>query len=156
MFHSLEWIELVVSFFFQTMLRQSLGRLCLSDAMRLFRPLSSFTLSRVFTPMDLKQYAELSGDNNPVHLDQDDPIVHGTFLLGVISGIMGTQCPGPGSKVISLKSEFLKPCRLHKEIEFQVEVISQRKIMQCQFNVSDKSSGDILVRGDANLVKKSP
>ncbi|TRY63144.1 hypothetical protein TCAL_00345 [Tigriopus californicus] len=137
------------------MMRHTLGRLHQSVKVLLVRQSSSFTLTRVFTPVDLKRYADLSGDCNPIHLDDDNPIVHGTFLLGVISGIMGTKCPGPGSRVISLRSEFLRPCLLHREIEFRVEITSSRKILECQFNVSDKSHGDILVRGEAKLRRKT-
>ena len=56
------------------------------------------------------QYAELTGDFNPVHLgdgksamnrssykiqpDKDDGVVHGALLLGLVSGLVATRLPG--------------------------------------------------------------
>ena len=47
-------------------------------------------VTRKITKEDVAEYGELVGDHNPVHKD----IVHGTFLLGLVSGVMARWCDG--------------------------------------------------------------
>jgi 3-hydroxybutyryl-CoA dehydratase len=66
---------------------------------------------------DLAAFRELSGDNNPLHLDDtyaktsgfEGRIVYGGLLIAVISRLLGTQVPGPGCLWHTLSLRFLKP-----------------------------------------------
>lgn len=69
------------------------------------------------TEQDVAAFARLSGDLNPLHTDPDfargteygRPIVHGAFLVGLVSRVLGMHIPGPRSLILSLKARFPKP-----------------------------------------------
>ena len=98
------------------------------------------TIVRTIGIQDCEKYAKLTGDTNPIHLQGDSSIVHGTFLLGLVSGVMGTKCPGEGTKVLQLQSKFLKPCPVGETVEVTVNVLDTRRISKAEFVV--KSSVD--------------
>ena len=93
----------------------------------------SHTIVRTIGIQDCEKYAKLTGDTNPIHLQGDSSIVHGTFLLGLVSSVMGTKCPGEGTKVLQLQSKFLKPCPVGETIEVTVNVLDTRKISKAEF-----------------------
>ena len=93
------------------------------------------TTVRTISIQDCEKYAKLTGDTNPIHLQGDSSIVHGTFLLGLVSSVMGTKCPGEGTKVLRLQSKFLKPCPVGETIEVTVTVLDTRKISKADFVV---------------------
>ncbi|WP_085832484.1 MaoC family dehydratase [Clostridium merdae] len=71
--------------------------------------------SKRFTKQDLIDYIRLTGDQNPLHKMESGecrfgaPIVHGMLLAGVISALIGTQLPGPGSVYVSQEIRFIRP-----------------------------------------------
>jgi len=75
---------------------------------------------RVVTGSDIETFAELSGDNNPVHLDAEfaakSPfkarIAHGMLTASFISTILGTKLPGHGCIYLSQTLRFKAPVRL--------------------------------------------
>jgi len=90
----------------------------------------SFSTTRVLTMADVQTYADLTGDDNPIHIDPayaattrfGEPIVHGTFLLGIISKALGRDFPGPGSVAVSISCRFLRPVPVGSEITVEVRV----------------------------------
>ena len=111
----------------------------------------SSTVHHLITEEDVNKYAQLTGDFNPIHTQNDSKIVHGTYLLGLVSAVMGTKCPGPGTIVISLTSNFVKACPVGTEVAVQVELKEKRKISTAEFKVTDKSTKDLLVHGTAKV-----
>lgn len=69
---------------------------------------------------DIDAFADVSGDNNPLHLDEDyakgtmfkGRIAHGMLSAGYISAVVGTQLPGPGSIYMSQSLRFRAPVRI--------------------------------------------
>lgn len=61
--------------------------------------------TKIICRQDVEVFAELSGDNNPIHLDEDyasksifkKPIVHGILTAGLISSVIANRLPGEGS-----------------------------------------------------------
>ena len=112
-------------------------------------------ITRVIRDKDVKAYAELTGDDNPVHFQGEESIVHGTYLLGLVSSVMGTKCPGPGTKVLELTSKFVKPCLVGTEVKVEVNLSEKRKISLATYKVSDVQSQDtVFVQGTARLLLK--
>ncbi len=76
--------------------------------------------TRTVTEADLVLFAGLSGDNNPVHINEEfasstfakGRIAHGMFLGGLISCVLGTRMPGPGAIYLGQDIRFRAPVRV--------------------------------------------
>lgn len=94
-------------------------------------PPSEIEFIRVFSPEDVRAFAGLSADDNPLHLDADyaaqtsfkKPVVHGVLLLGMFSRIFGNQYPGRGSVYLSQTAEFLRPAYIGQSITARVSLL---------------------------------
>jgi len=77
-------------------------------------------MSRVVGVADIEAFAEVSGDNNPMHLDDDyakattfgERIAHGMLSASYISAILGTKLPGPGAIYLSQSLRFRRPVKV--------------------------------------------
>jgi 3-hydroxybutyryl-CoA dehydratase len=88
---------------------------------------------RLFAITDaaVRAFAKVSGDFNPVHLDEAyaartifrGRVAHGMLLGGHISAVLGDQLPGPGAIYLSQTLEFEHPVRIGAEVKVRVEVI---------------------------------
>src|SRR5215467_10408196 len=66
---------------------------------------------------DAQRFADISGDYNPLHLDEayarttefGKPLIHGAYLLGLASRVLGMHIPGKRSLILSINSRFPKP-----------------------------------------------
>src|SRR5690554_5749472 len=75
------------------------------------------TLERTLTFEDIQLFAALSGDINPSHIDQQfaastrfqEIVAHGMWGGALISAVLGTQLPGPGTIYQSQTLHFLAP-----------------------------------------------
>ena len=73
--------------------------------------------SKTVTEADIEMYAKVSGDVNPVHMDEEfakttifkTRIAHGMLSAGFISAILVTKLPGPGCIYLSQSLKFLAP-----------------------------------------------
>jgi 3-hydroxybutyryl-CoA dehydratase len=80
----------------------------------------SRVFSKTITEADLLMFAGVSGDTNPIHLDQDfasrtmfeGRIAHGMLTASLVSTVLGTRLPGPGSVYVSQSLKFLAPVRI--------------------------------------------
>jgi 3-oxoacyl-[acyl-carrier protein] reductase len=88
------------------------------------------TLRERITADLIASTARITGDDNPVHLDasvaaafgHSRPVAHGLILLGLISRLIGTRLPGPGSIWFDHQLEFLAPVYDGDEVEVTVRV----------------------------------
>lgn len=77
------------------------------------------TLTKIISDDDIKTFARISGDYNPVHMNDDyakgtmfgGRIAHGMLVSGLVSAILGTMLPGPGAIYLSQQLRFLAPVR---------------------------------------------
>src|SRR3972149_3887731 len=80
---------------------------------------------------DIASFVDAVGDYNPVHGDREyaattmfkEPIAPGIWTAGLISGVIGTRLPGPGSIYVTQDLHFLKPVRAGDTITARVEVL---------------------------------
>ena len=87
-------------------------------------------MSRVVGSADIEAFAEISGDNNPVHLDEDyartttfgERIAHGMLSAAYISAILGTKLPGPGAIYLSQTLRFRRPVKIGDLVVARVTV----------------------------------
>lgn len=88
-------------------------------------------ISRTFTSDDVIKFAELSGDNNPVHLDDEYAkttmfgarIVHGALASSLFSTLFANTLPGPGCIYLKSENKYLKPIYLDEEVTFTVKIV---------------------------------
>ena len=91
----------------------------------------SAELSRTVTSEDIVHFAEVTGDRNPVHLDDaaakaspfGERIAHGMLSAGYVSAVLGMKLPGPGAIYLSQSLRFTKPVKIGDTITARVEVI---------------------------------
>lgn len=118
------------------------------------------TLKKRITKEDVTQFGSLTGDTNPIHTDDlyvrectkfEHCVVHGAFLNGLVSSVIGTQLPGPGTVVVKQELNFPSPCYVGEEVEVSVRVKDLRKIITVEFSCRS-SSGKVVLWGIAKLV----
>ncbi|XP_022919128.2 LOW QUALITY PROTEIN: armadillo repeat-containing protein 7 [Onthophagus taurus] len=115
------------------------------------------TVERKITKSDVKSFGEITGDINPVHFPENSSsvgVVHGAFLNGIVSGIIGTRLPGPGTLVVSQSLNFPNKCFVGEKISVEVELMEMRKIIKVKFVCEVKDKAKIVMYGDAKLIKK--
>jgi 3-hydroxybutyryl-CoA dehydratase len=91
--------------------------------------------TRTITEADIVDFAEVSGDHNPLHLDPHyaaqtpfgGRIAHGFLTASIISAILGMELPGPGSIYLGQTLKFLAPVHVGDTVTAGVEVIALRE-----------------------------
>ena len=109
-------------------------------------------IRKTITDRDIEQFAEISTDHNPVHLDDDyardtifeGRIAHGMLTAGLISAVIGEQLPGHGTIYMSQNLKFLAPVRpgdlVHAEVRVVDMVIDKRRVkLDCRCEVNGKN-----------------
>jgi 3-hydroxybutyryl-CoA dehydratase len=79
---------------------------------------------------DVAAFAAVTGDDNPVHLDEDfaqgtifkGRVAHGMLAAGYISALLGATLPGPGAIYLSQKLDFKRPIRIGDEVTVRATV----------------------------------
>lgn len=90
----------------------------------------TYSWSRMVTMADVRSFADVTGDDNPIHIDEEagqasrfgGPVVHGVYVLGLASKVLGRDFPGPGSIAVSLSAKFLRPVPVGAEVTIEVKV----------------------------------
>ncbi len=85
-----------------------------------------------FTQDDVVAFAQVSGDDNPLHLDADfaastpfkRPIIHGILGASIFSNVIGTKFPGAGSIYVKQSLDFLRPMFVDTAYEARFEILS--------------------------------
>lgn len=91
----------------------------------------SAQLTRTITEKDVEEFARVTGDTNPLHLDEGyaqktlfkGRIAHGLLSMGLFSTILGNIFPGHGTIYLSHEIKFLAPVRIGDTITARVEVL---------------------------------
>lgn len=121
-------------------------------------------LTKVVTDDDIKMFAEISTDHNPVHLDDDyardtifgGRIAHGMLTAGLISAVIGEQLPGHGTVYMGQSLKFLAPVRPGDAVRAEVTVTAidhakRRVTLDCRCQVGDRT----VLKGEATVLAPS-
>ena len=122
----------------------------------------SATIERTLSTQDIELFAVLSGDVNPQHLDADfaastrfqGGIAHGMLGGALISAVLGTRLPGPGTIYLGQTLKFLAPVRVGDRLQISVTVTARdeankRLKLLCSCVNQD---GTTVVSGEAEVV----
>ena len=116
-------------------------------------------LSKTYSEEDIIAFANASGDHNPVHLDEQYAastsfgrrIAHGMLVAGLISAVLGTTLPGPGTIYLGQNMKFKAPVFIDDMITARVEVLSVREdrpIATLSTNCYNQE-GKLVIEGEA-------
>lgn len=116
-------------------------------------------IEKCFTADEVKAYAMMSKDTNPVHFDLEyatrtrfkKPIVHGLLTASLVGGLLGTTLPGKGTIHIGQKLRFINPVFVDETITASIEVTNIRpdkSIITFQCKVI-KEDGSLAIEGEA-------
>lgn len=122
----------------------------------------SASMTKTFSDEDVRSFAEISGDKNPVHLDDEFAsstqfkrrLVHGMLTASLISAVMGTELPGPGSIYLSQSINFRAPVYIGDTITATITVIKIRKSKKIVTleTVCKNQSDMVVLEGEAVLL----
>jgi acyl dehydratase len=93
----------------------------------------SATLQRTFAQRDIQVFAAVSGDVNPAHVDPEyaktdifhGVVVHGMLAASLISTVLGTKLPGPGTIYLDQTLQFRHPVRIGDELTITLTVLEK-------------------------------
>lgn len=123
-------------------------------------PGMSASMSHLITEEDVRKFADISGDHNPVHLDEEYAkqsrygrrIAHGLFSASFFSGLFGTKLPGRGCVYAAQNLKFRRPVYIGDMVVATVTVVSvdvtkKRVLFSTVCSVNDKD----VILGDAEI-----
>ena len=122
----------------------------------------SARLLRTLTQADIQAFAAVSGDTNPAHLNPEyanDTLFHGVIAHGMwggalISALLGTQFPGPGTIYLEQVLHFTKPVRIGDTLTVTVTVASkddEKKRIELDCSVVNQK-GQSVLHGTARVL----
>lgn len=121
----------------------------------------SDSYTRTVTDQDIVQFAEVTGDTNPDHLDDEfaastrfkKRIAHGMLSGGYISTVVGTRLPGPGCLYISQALKFRAPVYIGDEVTARVTIkgLNQSRGFVTLETICSVGTTDV-VRGEAVIL----
>jgi 3-hydroxybutyryl-CoA dehydratase len=114
---------------------------------------------------DVRRFADLSGDHNPIHSDDavaqaagfPRAISHGMFLGALVSKVLGVEFPGNGTIYLHQSLDFREPVLVDSSIRLELEVVStkpEKGILRLSTTFSRAEDGRILAEGIA-IVKNT-
>lgn len=115
---------------------------------------------KVFTADDVALFSQISGDKNPLHLDEayakkgrfGAAIVHGILVSGLISKIIATELPGEGSIYLEQNLQFLKPVYVGEKVCARVKIADIVKNVYTLETSVYNSSGICVLCGKAKVL----
>ncbi|MEO8170352.1 MAG: MaoC/PaaZ C-terminal domain-containing protein, partial [Oxalobacteraceae bacterium] len=121
--------------------------------------------TRTLSKQDIAAFAAVSGDTNPAHIDADyadktlfhGVIAHGMWGAALISKLLGTSLPGPGTIYLEQTLHFLKPVRIGDTLRITATVISKEDLkkhvqLDCQIK---NQTGALVLSGIATVIAPS-
>ena len=122
--------------------------------------------SKTISESDVYLYAGVTGDFNPAHINEEyaretffkTRIAHGMLAAGLISTVLGTCLPGPGTVYVRQELNFLAPVRIGDTVTARVEVIeimTEKKQVRFRTTCSTQN-GTLVLDGEAIISPPRP
>ncbi len=132
----------------------------MTDSMvREYRVGERASFSRTITEADIVNFAGVTGDYNPVHLDEKyakgtlfkGRIAHGLLSASLIGSVLGNKLPGAGCIYLKQELIFLAPVRIGDTITAEVEVLEiSRADRKMSLNTKcSNQNGKVVLKGQA-------
>lgn len=122
----------------------------------------SAQLTRRFSQEDIEAFARISGDDNPAHVDAawadaspfKGRVAHGILTAGLISAVLGTQLPGPGTIYMSQTLKWLAPVRPDDELTATVTVKEIGEKGRVTLETVVERAGEPVLTGEALVLPR--
>ncbi len=116
----------------------------------------------IVTESLVANFAKLSGDFNPIHMNEDYAkstkfkrrVVHGMFLASFLSRMVGMHLPGKNALYVSQSLEFPNPCFIDDEITVS-STVSDKSISTKMIKVDSRIMNDkneVLLKGVGRII----
>ena len=116
-------------------------------------------MTKVITDQDVRQFAAISEDTNPIHLDDEfaagsifgQRVVHGMLVASLFSGLIGMKLPGEGTIYLGQDLKFKAPVPIGSTITASVEILKLRedKPIATLRTVCVNEAGEVVIDGEA-------
>ncbi|MGQ0551456.1 MAG: MaoC family dehydratase [Armatimonadota bacterium] len=114
---------------------------------------------KTITDADLRAYAEITGDYNPLHFDEafaagtrfGRRVAQGGITAGMLNALVAMDLPGPGTVFMSQTLTYLAPAYVGDTLTARVEILSlkpDKPVCQLKFVVSNQH-GDVILDAEA-------
>ncbi len=124
------------------------------------------TRSLTLTAEHVQKYAEMTGDYNPLHFDEEFAagtkfkklVVQGGLTTGVLNALVAMDMPGPGTVFLSHDFKFIAPVYIGDTITGEAEVLSvhsSKPVTQLKITVT-RQTGETVLEGEAWCYTLSP
>ena len=119
------------------------------------------SFSKTITETDVYSFAGISGDFNPLHIDEivakesrfGRRIAYGALVASFISTVLGMYLPGSGTIYLKQESEFLKPVYIGDTIRAEVEIVLIDERRKCTLKTIVFNQNNEIVLSGSALVK---
>lgn len=119
----------------------------------------SETFRKTITETDVNLFASITGDINPIHIDEiyakstkfGKRIVHGFLVSSFISTVLGTKLPGAGTIYVSQSLNFIAPVYIGDTVEVKVtvkEIIKEKNKVRLVTEIYNQNK-ELVVTGEA-------
>jgi len=117
------------------------------------------TRSITLTAEHVKSYAEITGDRNPLHFDEDFAsktkfkklVVQGGLTTGLLHALVAMDMPGPGTVFLSQNWKFTAPVFIGDTITAEAEILSvhaSKPVTQLKVAIT-RQTGETVLEGEA-------
>lgn len=124
------------------------------------------SVTRTITDQDIEAYARLTGDHNPLHVDEafalrsrfGRRVAHGLLIAGLVSAVLGTRLPGPGAIYLQQTFRFVRPVYPGDTVTATVEVTAyreDRRLATLRTTCTDQR-GELVLDGEATVLLDPP
>ena len=115
--------------------------------------------SMTVTEAHVRSYAEITGDHNPLHFDEDFAsrtsfgrlVAQGGLTTGILHALVAEDLPGPGTVFLSQNWKFTAPVFIGDTITGSAEVLSvhdSKPVCQLRMEV-ERDDGEVVLEGEA-------
>ncbi|MEO6280699.1 SDR family oxidoreductase [Roseateles sp.] len=126
----------------------------------------SESLTKTITEADIRRFVELTGDDNPLHVDADyaaetsfkEIVVHGMLGASFISTVIGTKLPGPGALWVSQAMDFNLPVRLGDTLTVTCTVLKKHardRLLELDTRITNQH-GQVVLSGGGKVKLLEP
>ncbi len=122
------------------------------------------SIGKTVTEADILLFAAVSLDTNPVHMNAEagaasifkERVAHGMLSAGLISAVLGTQLPGPGTIYLAQTLQFRRPVRIGDTVTATAEVTAlDADKKRATLRTVCAVAGKVVIEGEATVLPRS-